>query len=266
MGIVNITEDSFCGDGLLATGESLLARVELLLRDGMTIVDLGGESARTNRGPISEREEIDRICPAIQQVAARLPQLPISANTWRPNVVEAALATGAHCINDLGGLPDDTNARLAARYGAALVIMHTQGEPKVSHTHVAYAHVVAEMLAFFEGKITLAEKAGLSRDRLLLDPGLDFAKQREDNLCVLRELSLLARFGCAILLAPSRKTVIGDVLGAPPLERDPATAALCVLGILGGAGILRVHNVRAMAAVAGMADAILHSQSKPAAV
>lgn len=266
MGIVNITNDSFSGDGLLSSGENLLMKVEQLRRDGMDVVDLGGETARTNRGPISEDEEIARLCPATEQIAARFPDLPIAANTWRPRVIGAALAAGAHIVNDIGGLPDDANARLAARFGAALVIMHTQGAPKAPHTHVAYPDVMAHMLAFFEEKIALAGRAGLSREQLLLDPGIDFAKQRADNLRVLRELTALQRFGCPILLAPSRKTVIGDVLGLPPAERDPGTAALCVLGIRGGANVLRVHNVRAMAAVAGMSDAILGSQSPAAPV
>lgn len=261
MGIVNVTDDSFSGDGLLASGENLLAKVEQLRRDRMDIVDIGGESARTNRSPISEQEEMDRICPAIQEITARFPEMPISSNTWRSKVVEASLAAGAHIINDISGLPTDTNARLAARYGAALVIMHTQGEPKIRHTQVRYRDVMADMLSFFDNRVALAGKAGLTHDRLLLDPGLDFAKQRADNLRILCELGTVQRFRCPILLAPSRKTVIGDVLAVPPEARDPGTAALCVLGILSGVAILRVHNVRAMRAVAGMADAILGSQT-----
>jgi dihydropteroate synthase len=209
---------------------------------------------------------MDRLCPAIEQVAERFPDLPISANTWRPKVVEAALAAGAHLINDIGGLPDDAIARLAAKHGAALVIMHTQGAPKVAHTHVTYSDVIADLLRFFEQKIALAERADLARDHILLDPGLDFAKQRADNLRVMRELPVLRRFQLPILLAPSRKTVIGDVLGVPPADRDAGTAALCVLGIVGGAGILRVHNVRALATVAGMTDAIFRSPTSASAL
>lgn len=261
MGIINITEDSFSGDGILTTGENLLEKVNRLRSDGMDIADIGGETARTNRGPISEQEEIDRVCPAIEQLAALFPDLPISINAWRPNVVEAALQAGAHIVNDIGGLPDDTNACLASRYAASLVIMHTRGEPKVPHTHVSYPDVIADLLAWLEQKVSTAMTAGLVREQILLDPGLDFAKQRDDNLGVMRELSKLKRFSCPILLAPSRKTVIGDILGLPPAERDAGTAALCVLGIHGGADVLRVHNVLAMRDVARMTDAILRSQS-----
>ena len=266
MGIVNITEDSFSGDGLLATDENVVEKVGRLRNDGMDITDVGGETARTNRGPISEQEEINRVCPAIEQLVARFPDLPISVNTWRPKVVDAALQAGAHIVNDIGGLPDDTNARLAARHGASLVIMHTQGEPKVPHTHVKYPDVMADMLAWFEQKISLAMKAGLIHEQILLDPGLDFAKQLDDNLHVIRHLSELKRFSCPLLLAPSRKTVIGDILGVPPAGRDAGTAALCVLGIQGGADVLRVHNVRAMRDVARMTDAILRSPSAARAI
>jgi dihydropteroate synthase len=169
-------------------------------------------------------------------------------------------------INDIGGLPDDTNARLTANHGATLVIMHTRGEPKVAHTHVGYRDVIASVLQFFEERTAMARRAGLSSEQILLDPGLDFAKQRADNLRLMRELDRLQRFGCAMLLAPSRKTIVGEVLSRPPSERDPGTAALCVLGILGGARVLRVHNVNAMAAVSRMTDAILGSQTPASSV
>src|ERR1051325_1406187 len=266
MGIVNVTDDSFSGDGLLATCEDLVQKVDQLRGDGADIIDLGGESARTNRGPISEQEEIDRICPALEKLAVRFPDLPLAANTWRPKVVEAALQAGAHMINDIGGLPDGTNARLTANHGATLAIMHTRGEPKVAHTRVAYPDVIASMLQFFEERTAMARRAGLSTEQILIDPGLDFAKQRADNLRIMRELALFQRFDCAVLLAPSRKTVVGEVLSRPPPERDPGTAALCVLGILGGARVLRVHNVKAMAAAARMTDAILGSQTPPSSV
>lgn len=266
MGIVNITEDSFSGDGILETKQDLLQKVEQLRSAGMDIVDVGGETARTNRAAISETEEIDRVCPVVQQITDRFPGLPISVNAWRPKVIEMALRTGAHIVNDICGLPDDTNARLAANEGAALVIMHTQGQPKVPHTHVRYDDVMAHMHAFFEQKIKLAENVGLSREQILLDPGLDFAKQRDDNLRVMREFATLKRHRCPLLLAASRKTVVGDVLGVAPAERDGGTAALCVLGILGGADVVRVHNVGALADVCRVTDRIFRSQSASASV
>lgn len=255
MGILNINDDSFSGDGTLDPGVAL-DRACGMVRDGADILDIGGESARTNRGPISEQEEIDRVVPFLEALPGRLvaerPADPeqlwpplVSVNTWRPAVADALLGAGADLLNDIGGLPDPENARVAARHGAALVIMHSIGEPKVPHTHVRYPDVMEAMEHFFEEKLALAEAAGLAPERVILDPGIDFAKQREDNLRVYRELARLHRFGRPLLLPVSRKTVIGEVLGLPvPAERDAGTAACIVHGSLLGAAIFRVHNVR----------------------
>ncbi len=260
MGILNINDDSFSGDGTLDPALAL-DRACAMACGGADILDVGGESARTNRGPVSEQAEMDRVLPFLQGLAARLAPLApadpgqfwpplVSVNTWRPAVAEAALAAGAEILNDISGLPDACNARIAAQHGAALVIMHSVGTPKVPHTHVHYPDILAELDRFFAGKIALAESAGLSRDAILLDPGIDFAKQRADNLRIYRELDRLHRFARPILLPVSRKTVIGEVLGIPtPADRDAGTAACIVRGCLAGAAIFRVHNV-AMAAQA----------------
>jgi dihydropteroate synthase len=170
----------------------------------------------------------------------------LSINTWRPAVVRAALEAGGDILNDIGGLPTDENARICAATGAALLIMHTIGEPKVRHTHVGYGDVMDELDAFFAEKIALAQRGGVSRDAIILDPGIDFAKQRDDNLRIFRELDRLHQFERPILLPLSRKTVIGEVLDLPnPADRDAGTVACIVQGILRGAHIFRVHNVRA---------------------
>ena len=158
-------------------------------------------------------------------------------------------------LNDIGALPTDENARLCAATGAALLIMHSVGVPKVAHTHVSYDDVMTRLEEFFAEKIALAERAGVSRDALILDPGIDFAKQRADNLRIYRELDRLAHFDRPILLPVSRKTVIGDVLGiANPAERDAGTIACIVQGMLRGAAIFRVHNVRAAAQAVRMIE------------
>jgi dihydropteroate synthase len=172
----------------------------------------------------------------------------LSINTWRPAVARAALTAGGHILNDLSALPTDENARICAETGAALLIMHSIGVPKVPHTHVGYDDIMARLDEFFAEKIALAERAGVPRDAILLDPGIDFAKQRADNLRIYRELDRLAHFQCPILLPVSRKTVIGEVLGQPvAAERDAGTVACIVQGMLHGAHIFRVHNVRAAA-------------------
>ena len=264
MGIVNLSVDSFSGDGL-AYMDAAVEKARGLLADGADIIDLGAESARTNRAPISEEEEAAQLVRFIERWETIIhppstirssPPL-LSINTWRPAVARAALAAGGHILNDIGALPTDENARLCAETGAALLIMHTVGVPKVAHTHVGYDDIMARLDAFFTEKIALAERAGVPRDALILDPGIDFAKQRADNLRIYRELGRLARFDRPILLPVSRKTVIGEVLGLPhATDRDAGTIACLVQGQLHGANIFRVHNVRAAAQAARMITAV----------
>ena len=254
MGIVNINDDSFSGDGTLDTSEALeIARD--LLANGADIIDIGAESARTNREAISVDEEVRRLrsflsgWAELKKEVADEDQLSpplLSVNTWRPEVVARIIGDQVDILNDMSALPDDRNARLCAQHGVALLIMHSVGEPKISHTHQRWTDLMGSMTAFFEEKIALAESAGLKRSQIIIDPGLDFAKQKEDNLLVLRELNQLTRFGCPVLLPVSRKTVIGDVLNLPdPRDRDPGTVALLTYGMMHGAHIFRVHNVRA---------------------
>lgn len=258
MGIVNINDDSFCGDGTLdPTGA--LAQAEQQLKDGADIIDIGAESARTNRQAISVEEEIDRLRPFL----ARWPELKahynsplLSINTWRSDVIAEVLPLGGDLINDISGLPDAVNASLCAEYGASLLIMHSIGQPKVPHTHVRYDSIMDTLERFFEERLVMAESVGLPRESIVLDPGIDFAKQKEDNLTIYRDLERLHRFDRPILLPVSRKTVIGDVLNLPALERDPGTIACISSGITRGAQIFRVHHVKAAAQAVKMLWAV----------
>ncbi len=243
--IVNLSVDSFSGDGLDDV-DAALAKARGLIANGADIIDLGAESARTNRPAISEKEEAERLCAFIARWNAESHAAMLSINTWRPSVAKAALEVGGDILNDISALPTDENARICAGNGVALLIMHSLGEPKVPHTHIGYDDIMARLEAFFVEKIALAEKAGVPRESLILDPGIDFAKQREDNLRIFRELARLRSFGLPILLPVSRKTVIGEVLGLPnAAERYAGTVACIVQGMLQGASIFRVHNVRA---------------------
>jgi dihydropteroate synthase len=265
MGIVNLSVDSFSGDGV-ADVDAALEKARGLLADGADIIDLGAESARTNRPPISEDEEATQLVHFIERWNAGIenreskietPTPLLSINTWRPAVARAALTAGGHILNDIGALPTDENARICAETGAALLIMHTVGAPKVAHTHVGYDDIMTRLDEFFTEKIALAERAGVSRDALILDPGIDFAKQRPDNLRIYRKLDRLTRFERPILLPISRKTVIGEVLGLPnAAERDAGTVACLVQGMLHGAAIFRVHNVRAAVQATRMIAAV----------
>ncbi len=261
MGIVNLNDDSFCGDGTLDPAAAL-AQAQQMAADGADMVDAGAESARTNREAISAAEECARLLPFVErwnEWTRSLPQEPpvpdqvwpplLSINTWRTEVAAAVLPAGGDLLNDMSALRDDANARLCAQHGAALLIMHSRGLPKQRHTHVQYDDIMAELDDFFRDRIARAMAAGVPEESIVLDPGLDFAKQRDDNLRILRELERLHVFGRPLLLPVSRKTVIGDVLGLPdPLDRDAGTLACLVAGQVRGAHLFRVHHVPAAVA------------------
>jgi dihydropteroate synthase len=260
MGIVNVNDDSFCADGSLEKSD-LFAMIRQQIRQGADVIDIGAESARTNRAAVAVEEEIRRfrlvmecweeIWQEASPVDARQVWPPVlSANTWRTPVVHAVLGLGAEWINDMSGLPDAANARLCADAGAALLIMHSVGEPKVPHFHQQWEDVMASLMRFFEEKIAMAVAAGLSAEQIMLDPGIDFAKQKDDNLAIYRNLERLTQFGRPLLVPVSRKTVIGDVLGiADPRERDAATVACMTWCLQRGGDIFRVHNVAAASQV-----------------
>lgn len=252
MGIVNLVADSFSGDGITEI-DAAIVRARDIVAQGADIVDIGAESARTNREAISVEEEAAQLVRFIERWDG---DVPLSINTWRPEVARLALAAGGDILNDISGLPTDENARICAERGAALLIMHTVGTPKVPHTHVGYTDVMQSLEEFFAEKIALAVCAGVARDAILLDPGIDFAKQCDDNLRIYRELERLHCFDRPILLPVSRKTVIGDVLGLPPMERDAGTVACITAGFKCGAQIFRVHNIRAAVQSLRMLEAV----------
>ncbi len=258
MGIVNVNDDSFSGDGTLDF-EIAIQQARAQVAAGADVIDVGAESARTNRAAVTVDEELRRFKGFINRWgevwqgveprdAMQIWPPVLSANTWRSVVVEGVLRWGTvEIVNDMGGLPDDRNARSCAAHGAALLIMHSVGEPKIPHFSQQWSDVMGEMERFFEEKISLALATGLSRDALMLDPGIDFAKQREDNLTVYRELGRLQKFGKPVLVPVSRKTVIGEVLGLPnPSDRDAGTVACISAAMLRGAQIFRVHHVAAV--------------------
>ena len=198
MGIVNINDDSFSGDGTLDISEAL-EKAATHIREGADIIDIGAESARTNRDAIPVEEEVRRLRSFLnhwqklrdetggadeEQVNPPL----LSINTWRPEVVAQILGPEVDLLNDMSALPDDSNARLCAKHGVPILIMHSVGQPKVSHTHQRWENLLGSMTQFFAEKIALAQAAGLSRDQIVLDPGLDFAKQKDDNLLILLSL------------------------------------------------------------------------------
>lgn len=256
MGIVNVNDDSFSGDGSLDV-DVVLQQAARQAQAGADVIDFGAESARTNRAAIPVAEEVERFRGVLEgwkwmrrglaPVDTQQVWPPVvSANTWRSEVVRQVLPMGVELVNDMGGLPEARNARHCAAAGAALLIMHSKGEPKVAHLDQQWPDVMAELRRFFREKVALAKTAGLRSDQLVLDPGIDFAKQREDNLTILREAEALQEFGCPVLLPVSRKTVIGEVLGLErPADREAGTVACLAAGMARGAQIFRVHDVAA---------------------
>ncbi len=248
MGIININDDSFSGDGTLDQYKAMQMALEKV-DQGADIIDVGAESARTNRGPITINEEVDRLIPFIDAFHSfnwdeerKKPLLSI--NTWRPEVTKKIVPLGIDILNDIGALNQSDNAEICAKHGSALLIMHSIGLPKEPHLGQKYENIVDEINIFFNRKIQFAESVGLKREQIILDPGIDFAKDCKDNLKILKDLNIFQKHGRPILVPVSRKTVIGEVLGIDdPNERDAGTVACSVSSILRGASILRVHNV-----------------------
>lgn len=257
MGIVNINADSFCGDGTLDF-DVALEQAGRQLGEGADIIDIGAESARTNRAAIPVAEELRRFRGLIDRWddlvraseprdAAQVWPPVLSVNSWRTETITKLLdRPGIDLINDMSALPDASNAAACARAGVALLVMHSVGEPKVPHLHQQWPDVLNAVDRFFEEKIALAISAGMAEESLILDPGIDFAKQRDDNLRIYRHLDRLTRFGRPLLVPVSRKTVIGEVLDLPdPASRDAGTVACIASSVTRGASIFRVHHVAA---------------------
>jgi dihydropteroate synthase len=251
MGIVNVTPDSFSGDGMTDL-ETAVARARQMEQDGADLVDIGGESTRpeTWSAPgLSAEEELARVIPVVERVAAAV-AVPVSIDTYKARVAEQALAAGASLVNDVWGFRRDPEmAGTVASAGAPVVLMHNKPGG-------GYQDLLGEIAASLLASVEVARAAGIPEDRIILDPGIGFGKTREENLEIIRRLPELRGLGFPLLVGPSRKSFIGTTLDLPAGDRLEGTAAAVALSIAGGADIVRVHDVRAMVRVARMADAI----------
>lgn len=256
MGILNITPDSFSDGGLFLKTDEAVRRAEALAEEGADLVDIGGESSRPGADPVPAEEEIRRVVPVIEHLAKRL-TIPISIDTVKAEVARRALAAGARIVNDISALHFDPEMTpLVAREGVPVVLMHMQGTPKTMQVHPVYTDVIHEIRDFFESRIQWAERSGIPRDRIVLDPGIGFGKTTEHNLEILSRLGEFGTFGQPLLIGPSRKSFIGQVLGMSVEERIEGTAAAVAVGVLNGASIIRVHDVKAMGRVVRMVEAM----------
>ena len=273
MGVVNVTPDSFSGDGLGHDAEGALTQAERMIEEGADIIDVGGESTRPGSEPLGGEEELRRVIPVIEGLARRVDS-PISIDTHRAQVAEEALAAGAHLVNDVWGLRMDPSlADVVARHRVPVVVMHNRSRPKDAaqterlggrYLGVEYEDLMGDVIRELRESISLALDAGVEREKIIVDPGIGFGKTVEQSLQLVGELSELKVLGRPILLGPSRKSFIGYTLDLPPEERMEGTAAAVAIGIASGADIVRVHDVREMARVSRMTDAIVRRQgAKP---
>jgi dihydropteroate synthase len=270
MGIINLTPDSFSGDGVMVAGNALqnaLAQAEAFIRDGADILDLGAESSRPGAQAVTAEEELKRLLPVLREIKSRDLKAIISVDTWKAEVAEACLEAGADWINDIWALRADARlAQVIARCKATVVLMHNRsrsgavrdlGALGSSFASAEYTDLIPDVIIDLKASIHIAREAGITEERIILDPGIGFGKTVAQNLALINHLDEFKALGCPLVIGPSRKSFIGQVLDLPVEEREEGTAAAVAIGIARGADIIRVHNVKLMARVARMADAII---------
>lgn len=250
MGILNVTPDSFSDGGSWNSVDRALFRVEEMLRDGMDIVDVGGESTRPGYTEVSAEEETARVAPVIEAIKSRF-DIPVSLDTYKSKVAEAGILAGADLINDIWGLKYDENmAAVIARSGLPCCLMHNRRE-------AVYGDFMREVAEDLAETLQLAETAGIMKDKIILDPGVGFGKNYQQNLEIINCLEQFARFDCPLLLGCSRKSVIGQTLNLPVDDRLEGTLVTTVMGVMKGCSFVRVHDVRENSRAVRMAEAIL---------
>ena len=291
MGILNVTPDSFSGDGILAlpkehrddvSGLALSRRVGEVeaaveqatdfLANGADILDVGGESTRPGSQPVNANEEAERVIPVIEAIGKEFPDALISIDTYKAEVSEAAFQAGAHILNDVWGLRADPElANIAAKYKVPVILMHNRSNPasvevraQLGNAYIGstYENLMEDVKRELLASVELAIKAGVEETRIVLDPGIGFGKAREHNLELINRLDEIRALGYPVLLGPSRKSFIGFTLDLPADQRVEGTAATVAVGITRGADIIRVHDVKEMARVAKMTDAIVRTPSR----
>jgi dihydropteroate synthase len=256
MGILNITPDSFSDGGAFLDLDSAVDRALRMEDEGADIIDIGGESTRPFADPLSEAEELKRVLPVIERLAGRL-SVPVSVDTYKAGVARAALTAGAEIVNDVSSMTFDTDmAAVVAKADAGLILMHTRGRPEEMQLDTVYGDIIQEISAFFSNALARVDSAGISRDRVVLDPGIGFGKDVQGNLEILRRLGEFSPLEQPLLVGTSRKSFIGGVLNRPVGERVFGNAATVAVAILNGVSIVRVHDVTQMRDVAVMTQAI----------
>jgi dihydropteroate synthase len=243
MGIVNVTPDSFSDGGKFASTKAAIAHGLQLVAQGADILDVGGESTRPGAPPVPLTEELQRVIPVIEGLADA--GVPVSVDTYKPQVMRAAIAAGAALVNDVWALQEPGALEAVADSTAGVCLMHMRGTPQTMQADPYYDDVVAEVSRFLQSRAEAAEAAGIARECIVLDPGFGFGKRSVHNIALLRELPALCALGYPVLAGLSRKSVLGQITGSSVEERLPASVAAAVVAALKGAKILRVHDVKA---------------------
>lgn len=273
MGILNVTPDSFSGDGIITKGDAVEVAVEQarnFLACGADILDVGGESTRPGSAPVNADEEMERVIPIVRALKNNFPEAILSIDTYKAQVAEEAIRAGAQIINDVWGLrADDGLALIAAKYKTPVILMHNRSNPasveireKFGNAYIGaeYENLIEDVKRELLNSVELARKAGVAESHIVLDPGVGFGKTREHNLELIDRLNEIRELGYPILLGTSRKSFIGFTLNLPADQRVEGTAATVAVGITRGADIIRVHDVKEMARVAKMTDAIVRQK------
>ncbi len=257
MGILNATEDSFY-KGSRLSADQVLDRAQQMVSEGVDLLDIGAESTRPNAQMISVAEERDRLIPAIEILRKNFPKIPISADTRKSSVAKEAIRAGADIINDVSGFCFDPDmATVIAENKAAAILMHSQGAPEIMQDNPHYENILQEICDFFQERIEFASECGLSKDRIILDPGIGFGKNTSHNIAILRDLTFFRSLGCPLLIGASRKSMIGEILQLPdPKDRLDGTLAITSICSWQGVEIVRVHDVAANVHAARVCEAI----------
>ena len=259
MGILNVTPDSFSDGGLYCSQQKAVERGLQMVGEGADIIDIGGESTRPGAASVSAAIELKRVLPVIESLVKQV-KIPISIDTKKAQVAWKAAASGAEIVNDISALKDKKMTKTIKNTGAAVILMHMRGNPRnMQKGNLVYNNLIGEISDFLKKSSEKALKAGIEKDRMVVDPGIGFGKTPEDNYKIIKNLSQLKELGMPIMIGTSRKSFIGKVTGGEPDERIEGTAATVAAAIMNGCHIVRVHDVAAMKKVAAVTDAIVHT-------
>ena len=256
MGILNLTPDSFSDGGNFTNIDKAIKRAKLMVEEGADIIDVGAESTRPGATYIEEKEELRRLLPIVKKLVEEI-DVPISIDTYKAKVAEECLKLGAHIINDIKGLKDDPKmAEVIAKYKVPIIIMHIQGTPKTMQNNPKYGDLIEDIIDSLEESIEIAIRCGISKDNIILDPGIGFGKTFNNNLEIIDKLKKIEKIGYPILVGASRKGFIGEILNRPPLERLEGNLAVAAISSYNGASIIRVHEVEETVRVLKVVDMI----------